>query len=176
MTEFEDIELDELLEKPGRKILYRKENIRIDMNPMVDLAFLLITFFMLTTTFSKPQAMEITMPVQPNDPSLVQEQAIKESKVMSLVLDEQGQGMWYMGLSMAEPLKCKLDSTGLRVILLQKHAEIPELMVLLKPMKRSPFKSLVNAIDELRLARVDRYAIVDLEKQDLNIIGLLEDE
>ena len=51
--------------KKGGKIRSKKSSTRIDMTPMVDLAFLLLTFFILTTTLSKPQTMEITMPEKP---------------------------------------------------------------------------------------------------------------
>jgi biopolymer transport protein ExbD len=47
------------------KMRAKKSSTHIDMTPMVDLAFLLLTFFMLTTTFSKPKTMEINMPVKP---------------------------------------------------------------------------------------------------------------
>jgi biopolymer transport protein ExbD len=51
--------------KKGGKVRAKKASTKIDMTPMVDLAFLLLTFFMLTTTFNKPQTMEITMPEKP---------------------------------------------------------------------------------------------------------------
>jgi len=47
------------------KVRAKKQSTHIDMTPMVDLAFLLLTFFMLTTTFGKPKTMEINMPVKP---------------------------------------------------------------------------------------------------------------
>ena len=57
-----------------------KKEVDIDMNPMVDLAFLLLTFFMLTTTFQRPQAMELVMPAKPEKEAIIQEQPIKESR------------------------------------------------------------------------------------------------
>jgi biopolymer transport protein ExbD len=49
--------------KKGGKVKAKKHSTTVDMTPMVDLAFLLLTFFVLTSTFSKPKTMEITFPV-----------------------------------------------------------------------------------------------------------------
>lgn len=62
-------------EKKGSK--QKKMNIRVDFTPMVDMNMLLITFFMLCTSLSKPQTMEISMPS--NDKNITEEQQNKEA-------------------------------------------------------------------------------------------------
>src|SRR5690554_658684 len=79
----------------GGKKRSKKASTKVDMTPMVDLAFLLITFFMLTTTFGKPQAMEVNMPDKTDDN---QEQPLKESKTFTILLGENDIVYYYQGL------------------------------------------------------------------------------
>ena len=78
------------------KIRAKKQSTHIDMTPMVDLAFLLLTFFMLTTTFSKPKTMDITMPVKDK---IEKEQATKfpEERTINVLLTADNKIVWYMG-------------------------------------------------------------------------------
>src|SRR6185295_10075646 len=88
-------------DRKHKKLRAKKSSTHIDMTPMVDLAFLLLTFFMLTTTFSKPKRMDITMPTKDKPPP---DQATKfpESQTMSILLGEKNKIIWYMGREDAE--------------------------------------------------------------------------
>src|SRR3954468_8524183 len=79
-----------------KKVRAKKNSTHIDMTPMVDLAFLLLTFFMLTTTFSKPKTMDITMPVKEKDPNT--ETKVPASQTLSILLTEKDRIIWYMGV------------------------------------------------------------------------------
>jgi biopolymer transport protein ExbD len=68
----------------------KKVSTRIDLTPMVDLGFLLVTFFMVTTTFSKPNVMELAMPDKTEDPSKIT--PVKESRAITLIIGENGSG------------------------------------------------------------------------------------
>ena len=79
-----------------KKVRAKKSSTHIDMTPMVDLAFLLLTFFILTTTFSKPKTMDITMPVK--DKILDEERTkVPASQTLSLLLTENDRIIWYIG-------------------------------------------------------------------------------
>ena len=83
-------------DKKHKKVRAKKSSTHIDMTPMVDLAFLLLTFFMLTTTFSKPKTMEINMPDKNIKPE--EQQKIKESQALTVLLTANNKIVWYTGL------------------------------------------------------------------------------
>lgn len=111
--------------KHGGKVRAKKMSTKIDMTPMVDLAFLLLTFFMLTTTFSKPKAMEINMPVKDKvtDPP-----KIPGNQTLTLILSEKNRIYWYMGAD--DPNQppvvnyTNFSTKGIRKLLIEKNQEI----------------------------------------------------
>ena len=110
--------------KKGGKVRSKKMSTRIDFTPMVDLGFLLITFFMLTTTLAKPQIMALVMPDK--DIKLEDVEPVKESKVLTLLLGGNDKVYWYEGITDA-----KLDSTdysaeGVRQVILNKMDKVRE--------------------------------------------------
>ncbi|WP_417127564.1 ExbD/TolR family protein [Phocaeicola sp.] len=112
-------------EKKGNK--QKKMNIRVDFTPMVDMNMLLITFFMLCTSLSKPQTMEISMPS--NDKNITEEQQnkVKASQALTLLLAEDGKLYYYEGepdyKNYASLKETTYDAGGLRKLLLSKNYE-----------------------------------------------------
>ncbi len=157
-------------EKPKRDRRSKKINIEVDMNPMVDLAFLLLTFFMLATTFSKSQVMELVMPVLPEREDVEQEQAIKESQALTVLLDAEDRIHWFVGISDPEVHQIQLDAERLRKILEEAYRNIPDLVVLIKPMKDSRYENLIDLLDEINIVGIERYAIADVTEADLALI------
>jgi biopolymer transport protein ExbD len=132
----------------------------MDMNPMVDMAFLLLTFFMLATTFSQPRTMEIVMPPKPEPNQELLEQPIKESKALTLILGNDDQVHWYRGVSNPELHTTSYGSEGLQPFLVRLNSEVAELVVLIKPLPDSRYENLVDVLDDLTLAGIERYALV----------------
>ena len=104
----------------------KKMTIRVDFTPMVDMNMLLITFFMLCTTLSKPQTMEISMPSNDKDITEQQKSMVKASQAITLLLGADNKLYYYEG----EPnykdytslKETSYGANGLRAVLLQKNA------------------------------------------------------
>ncbi len=154
--------------KKGGKVRAKRSSTRIDMTPMVDLAFLLLTFFVMTTTLNKPQTMEITMPEKPKPGDEMPE--INEKNVMTLVLGEDDKIYWYMGITNPEVEVSNFSATGIRKILLAKKAEIPKLVVLIKAMDEAKYKNMVDIMDEMNISTMQRFALVDITPTDVELV------
>src|SRR6476661_4912349 len=113
----------------GGKKRAKKMSTKIDMTPMVDLAFLLLTFFMLTTTFTKPQTMEITIPEKPKDEQSAP--LVNERRVMTLILGEDDKIFWFIGISEPKIKKTDFSKNGIRLLLEQYNKQIKDLVVLI---------------------------------------------
>jgi len=116
---------EEKSEKGGRK-KQKKQSTHIDMTPMVDLMCLLITFFMLTTAFSKPKVMEITMPEKDTNQKKEDQTKIQADRTINILMSGNDNVYWYLGLAdPKKPLptlnKTNYGKDGIRKLLLQKN-------------------------------------------------------
>lgn len=127
------------------------------MTPLVDVAFLLLTFFMMTTVFRKPSTMEINLP--PNDVNV----EIAESNLLTLRIDEAK--MIYYSVGMDVPKKLKFED--LKKFLVESASQNPKLVVLLKIDRKGKFNYMVDVIDELNWAKLDRFSIAPMTEIDL---------
>ena len=155
----------------GGKKRAKKMSTKIDMTPMVDLAFLLLTFFMLTTTFNKPNVMQLTMPVKEKDKT--QQSEIKASNAFTILMGEANKVYFYDGL-LADDVKPELKLTsysadGIRKELLSRRRN-PELVVLIKPDDKSNYQNMVDILDEMNITDQKKYALVDISQADLDLI------
>lgn len=135
----------------------RRLRIRIDMTPMVDVAFLLLTFFMLTTYFSKPQTMELNLP--PDEKAQVE---VAESNLLTIRVAPDGAVFWNTGTEPANRIEMK----ELRKFLSDKNKENPKLITLLKIDRDGKYEYLVKAMDEVALAKVERFSLAQMNEYD----------
>ena len=154
--------------KKGGKVRAKKSSTRIDMTPMVDLAFLLLTFFVMTTTLNKPQTMEITMPEKPKPEDKMPE--VNEKRVLTLVLGGNDKIYWYIGITDPKVELTNFSDNGVRKILLRENAAIKDMVVLVKPSEESRYKNMVDILDELTISNVSRYALVDITDVDKELV------
>ena len=140
--------------KKGKKL-----STRVDLTPMVDLGFLLITFFIFTTTVSKPTAMKIFLPKDVDKPE--EQNKVKAGAVLTLMLAKNDAIYYYEG---DDPAKLQgTNFKAVRDIILDKkrRTDTADFMVVLKPSLDCTYKNTVNILDEMTIDAVKRYALVD---------------
>lgn len=142
----------------GGKVRSKKQSTRVDLTAMVDLAFLLITFFMLTTSLSKPQAMDIAKPDK-SDKNDENRLALKATKTMTILLGKNNKVAWYMGVAgESAPTIESLAQVDKSIIENRKKADasgVPgDFVVLVKPTKSATFQNFVDMMDELEILKV----------------------
>src|SRR6201985_1893538 len=140
--------------KKGKKL-----STRVDLTPMVDLGFLLITFFIFTTTVSQPTAMKLFLPKDVDKPE--EQNKVKASAVLTIMLGKRDQIYYYEG---DDPTKVQgSDFKKIRDVILDKkrRTDPKDFVVVLKPTQDATYKNTVNILDEMTIDEVHRYAMVD---------------
>jgi biopolymer transport protein ExbD len=173
--------------KKGKKL-----STRIDLTPMVDLGFLLITFFMYTTTMSKPKTMEINMPYKDENIKEDEQTKIKASTVISVLLSKDNRIYYYEGIGDDPTKPPQLNVTyfkpkdGIRDVLINKKKAVEDLKasgalgpkdqvtIIIKPDVTSTYEDLVNILDEMSINDIRVYAIVDITPVDKEFIQMTE--
>ena len=194
----------------GGKGKQKKMTIRVDFTPMVDMNMLLITFFMLCTSLSKPQTMEISMPS--NDKSITEEDQtkVKASRAITLILGGDDRVFYYTGEPNYEDYTSLKETTyeadGLRAMLMGRNADIVAKIkalkaeklekkfsdeeyneramkikdvntapvVMIKATDDATYENLVDALDEMQICSISKYAIVGITEGDEFLLDNLE--
>lgn len=176
----------------GGKVRSKKSNPVVDLTAMVDLAFLLITFFILTTTLSKPQSMDLALPDKdkPNE-----EQADPPEtpawRTLTIVMGKDNKLVYYIGQTDKPYMEDGVDGSpklenyggkGIRKAILKQKEFVaqrvnnPEkegLTVLIKAYKSANYKNVVDILDEMAITKPRTYAMVDITPAD---VKMLEDK
>ena len=205
MAEVQSNEQDSGKGGKHKKVRAKKQSTHIDMTPMVDLAFLLLTFFMLTTTFGKPKTMEINMPVKP-PPG--QEILNEVNNAITILLSDDNKIYWYYGELKPETkltltdfspsgvrklfldynkqavseiktlkenaLKTNMNEDTLKSKIVDIKGKKYALMVLVKTDDKAKYKNVIDIIDELNICLIGKYALVDLDAREYNLINTFQ--
>lgn len=153
------------------KVRTKKLSTRVDLTPMVDLAFLLISFFMLTTTMAKPKAMQFAMPKKEKDDT--KKDDVKESQVLNIILDKNNTVWYYEGMKMDNFVKTNYGPEGIRKVILEKRAKVQQVLgdkdktiCLIKMTDEANYKNMVDILDEMDITKNGIFAIQDLTKEE----------
>ncbi len=150
----------------------KKQSTRVDLTPMVDLGFLLITFFIFTTTMSQPTAMKLNLPKDVEKPE--DQNKLKESAAFTVMPSKANMVYYYEGL---DPSKLQQSTfKGIRDIILDKkrRTDPKDFMVIIKPTKDATYKNAVDILDEMKIDDVKRYALVNISPDEYKFIELTE--
>lgn len=139
----------------------RRLGVRIDMTPMVDVAFLLLTFFMLTTTMNRPQTMEINLPPEKTTVEVAQ------SNLLTLRVKEDGAIYW----NIADQTPTKVEYKDLRKLMMQNSQANPKLITLIKVDRKGKYHMMVDIMDELNLANIQRFSLAPMLDADKLILA-----
>ncbi len=153
----------------------KKLSTRVDLTPMVDLGFLLITFFIFTTTMSQPTAMRLFLPKDTEKPE--EQNKIKASGALTLILAKNNSIFYYEGE--LAPDGSNFKNTGFKeirdVIINKKKSTNPEdFVVVIKPTPDATYKNTVDMLDEMTINEVKRYALVDIFDIELQLVSASE--
>jgi biopolymer transport protein ExbD len=153
----------------------KKKSTRVDLTPMVDLGFLLITFFVFTTTMSQSTAMRLFLPKDTENPE--EQNKAKASGALTLMLSKDRIVYYYEGILAPDGSNFKASNFGLiRDVILNKKRSTDEkdMVVVIKPNDNSTFKDVVDMLDEMTINNVKRYALVDIADVEKQLIAASE--
>ena len=140
-----------------------KHSTRVDLTPMVDLGFLLITFFIFTTSLSQPMAMFLPMPDDKTDNNTL----ASDSKTLQLILESNSRIRYFHGNDSTHASFTDYSASGLRQVILDKIAAVgskfhnpDETVVLIHPTNTARYGNLVDVLDEMKINKVKKYMLL----------------
>jgi biopolymer transport protein ExbD len=159
---------------PGVKKAKRMST-RIDMTPLVDLGFLLITFFIFTTTMSTPSTMDLFMPKDTKQDEELNK--AKESGALTIMMGKDNHLYYYEGK--LAPDASNFTSSNFKeirdvIIKKKKNTPIEDLVVVLKPNEEATYKNTVDMLDEMTINQVKRFSLVDISEVENGLIHATE--
>ena len=152
--------------KKGKKL-----STRIDLTPMVDLGFLLITFFIFTTTMSQPTAFKLNLPKDAENHD--DDTKIKNSGALTILLGKDDNVFYYEGI--LDPAGKNFKSSTFKsirdvIIEKKKSTDDKDFFVVIKPNDECNYKNVIDVLDEMAINVVKRYALVDISDGENQLV------
>jgi biopolymer transport protein ExbD len=155
----------------------KKASTRVDLTPMVDLGFLLITFFIFTTTMSQPTAMKLFLPKDTDKPE--EQNKAKESGALTLLLGKNNNVYYYEGTLAPDASNFKSSTMKqVRDIIINKKRSTPkeDLVIVIKASNESTYKDVVDILDEMTINDITRYALVDISEVEGQLVSITDNK
>jgi len=161
----------------GGKVRSKKQNPRVDMTPMVDLNFLMLMFFMFTTTFSKPNVMDLGLPAKPKpDAPKPEPTEIKLNNSISIIIGKDNKIFYHQedqaGLNDQTLIETNFDREGIRKVIERAKAgasDKEKFTVIIKPTDDAVYKNFVDILDEMAITKNERYGVTDIKPWELAV-------
>ena len=156
--------------KKGKKL-----STRVDLTPMVDLGFLLITFFIFTTTMSQPTAMKLFLPKDTEKPE--EQNKVKASGALTIMLGKNDGVYYYEGELLPDGSNFKSSNfkdIRTEIINKKKSTNPQDFVVVIKPGPEATYKNTVDILDEMTINDVKRYAMVDIFDTEIQLMKATE--
>ena len=127
---------------------------------MMSSSFGVRTFFMLTSVFLRPQTMEINLPPQETQVE------VAESNLLTLRVLADGRIFWNFGIEAPQ----RIEFTQLRKFLIRHNENNPKLVTLIKVDRKSKYHHMVDVMDELQMAKVNRFSLAEIREVDIKTL------
>ena len=166
--------------KKGKKL-----STRVDLTPMVDLGFLLITFFIFTTTMSQPTALKLFLPDDKVKPE--EQNKAKESGALTIIMGDDNHIYYYEGQLKPDGsnfLSASFNGeNSIREVILKKKADVrsrsrdaenpyKDFVVVIKPGADCNYKNVIDILDEMAINVVKKYALVDISDGEAQLVKI----
>lgn len=162
----------------------KKNSTRVDMTPMCDVAFLLIFFFMITTTLQRQKTMKLFLPHDVKNQD--EQNKVKESQALTIVMAKDNNLYYYYGIGedAAKDAADKVISTtyalkdGIGQVIADKWKSVIQnsggqdsMVVIIKPTKEATYENVVNILDDMNIYEVKKYALVPASDNDIKLVN-----
>ncbi|MEL6697588.1 MAG: biopolymer transporter ExbD [Bacteroidota bacterium] len=149
--------------KRGKQNKRKTRKPSLDMTAMVDVAFLLLTFFVLSATVADLKVIHFVKP--PKCEGMDCGVEVAEEKVLTVILDKSGKVFYYAGVPEDRPEETTLTPDGLRKII-QEHQKQPDPILVIKSQPDALYQSLIDVLDEIEICQVKKYALAPFTPED----------